>query len=329
MYSFSCNPEGPGFIRVRDEFVRPTQYGEKILEEEKTLRNGRTVIERRAFVQSSMDDNPFLDESYELQFDGMSEVERKKNVEGDWDVNDSNFFTKYNYKVHKIDDMSEVIKDYNKEYNNNREYPQHWKCYASMDWGFHPDPGVLQIHLVGDNKQVTRWSFKWNNKSITEVATYIRELEAKYNFKIEILILPWDMDKTDNNYSDNKGRVIGETKRAVLNYYGFHTVTERLPRKDGWDKCHDLMSLRNAQEEPIWYVHSDCHDLTTQFETLARDNSKYFDIREGQFDHDADAYRGWAVFQSKHIYTKFTVKKEVSWREMIVKSTRRQIDKGY
>lgn len=321
----SVNPEGNGFIRVRDQFVRPTNYGKKVLERVKTLRNGVQVIRRRAFIQAKMEDNKFLNEDYELQFEGMSEAERLKNVEGNWDVSDSNFFRKFKSAKfakggHIIDDINEILNAEEREYvEPGQEFPNWFKCFGSLDWGFYPDYAALAVWYVGGNHVVKRYELLWNNLAINEAAQKILKLQEEYNFKMETLFVPHDMARAGELYQNSKGEVLGDTKEKVLAAYGIRTIVTRGERAEGWDKVHQLQAEMNSDGTPLFKIHSSCVKTIAQYQTLARDHIKYKDIRNGQEDHCADSDRYFAVPYSRFLNQDRAVVIELSHRDKLIK----------
>ncbi len=319
LYFFSCNPEGPGFIRVRDEFVRPTDYGQQIVETEKLLGSGKTVIRRKAFVQSKMKDNKYLNDDYEIQFSGMTDVERAKNVDGNWEVSDSNFFINFDEEMHGIKDANEILtKEQQDDVLNGQDFPSYWKCYGGLDWGFYPDYCALSVYFLGDSNVVKRYEFKWWRKSITEAAGWIIELEKKYNFHMEILAIPHDMAKAGEKYRNTKGEFLGETKEKVLKHYGIRTAVTRLSRADGWDKVHDLMYFKDDKGKPVWRIYKNCKMSISQFQTLSRDETKFNDIKEGQEDHFADSDRYFAILYSVHINPTKKIKEHKTHRQRVI-----------
>jgi hypothetical protein len=309
----------PGFIRVRDEFVRPTKYGKLIVEETYTLKSGKEVIRRKAFVQSKMSDNKYLNDDYELQFSGMSDVDIAKNVDGDWEVSDSNFFINFDENIHCIDDIKDILNNEQiSDIQEGYEFPSYWRCYGALDWGFYPDYAALSVYFLGDSNVVKRYEFRWWKKSITAAAEYILELQEKYNFKMKVMAIPHDMARKGETYTNSKGEVLGQTKEKVLHFYGIKTAVTRLTRPEGWDKVHDLMYFKDENGDPVWRMYSSCKMSKSQFQTLSRDENKFNDIREGQEDHFADSDRYFAIMYVAHINPRKKLKEIKTHRQQVI-----------
>jgi hypothetical protein len=318
---FTANPEGSGFIRVRDEYVRPTKYGKIIVDKIETLRSGKTHTRRIAFVQANMSDNKYLNDDYELQFSGMTDAEIAKNVDGDWEISDSNFFRHFDYDIHVLKDITELYEE--NELDSipfDMEFPTYWKCYGALDWGYYPDYAALSVYFVGDNNVVKRREFKWNSKTITQAAEYILELQVKHNFKMRMMAIPHDMAKQGETYINTKGEFLGETKEKVLKHYGIPTLVTRSSREDGWEKVHDLMYFKKDNGKPIWRVHHSCKMSIAQFQTLSRDEHKTQDITNGQEDHFADSDRYFAVMYNRYISHTKKLQSQMSFRDRVIAS---------
>lgn len=321
IYFFSCNPEGPGFIRVRDEFVRPTKYGKIIVDKVETLKSGKTTIRRRAFVQANMSDNKYLNDDYELQFSGMTEAEIAKNVDGNWEISDSNFFRHFDFNAHVLEDLNELYEDSQlASIDTGDEFPSYWKSYGGLDWGYYPDYAALSVYFIGDGNVVKRYEFKWHSKTITEAAEHILELQRKYNFKLKMLAIPHDMAKQGEKYFNSKNEFLGETKEKVLNRYGIHTLVTRSSREDGWEKVHDLMYFKKPDGKPIWRIHKSCVMSISQFQTLSRDEHKTEDITDGQEDHFADSDRYFAVMYNRFISHTKRLQEKKSFRDRVIEN---------
>lgn len=318
-YRASVNPEGPGFIRVRDTYVYPTDYGKKVVEEKLTKNNGQVVIRRKAFIQALMIDNQYLNDDYEFQFKDMTKEERAKNVDGNWDVSDTNFFRKFRESIHTFENVEDLLTNEQKSYvKDGFEFPEYFECYGALDWGFYPDYAALGIWFMGDDLVVKRFEFIWQNKAINQASLYILELQEKYNFKMKALAIPHDMAKKGENYQNTKGEIIGFTKENVLNHYGIPTVVTTGRREDGWDKVHQLQAERNEDGSPLVRYHKSCIKTISGYQTLSRDPIKYKDIRDGQEDHCADSDRYLAVMYSKYLNTRKKIIQEKSWRQKLI-----------
>lgn len=116
----TANPGGPGHGAVRKRFIDPTNYGTKIIKDER----GRTV----RFIPSRMEDNPHLNPEYERDLLALPEVMRQALREGNWDVFAGAMFPELNHDRHTV---APVI------------IPPSWRRYNGVDWGYAKPWAVL------------------------------------------------------------------------------------------------------------------------------------------------------------------------------------------
>jgi hypothetical protein len=286
-----------------------------------------------------MEDNEYLNMGYELQFRDMDEAERLKNVEGNWDVSQSNFFRKFDKKIHVIHDVKkELLDDEQLEHvKEGKEFPYYFEVYGALDWGFYPDYASLGIWFVGDEIVHKRYQVNFNGKyivempdedgklvekgtmAINEASKFIKYLETKYDIEFKAIAIPHDMAMKGEKYMNSKGEIIGETKETVMRFYGLNTVVTRGSRSDGWDMIHKLQADKTIEGKPLVTYHASCVETISEYQTLARDEKKWVDIKDGQIDHDADSDRYFANMYTRFLNKKHKVKVEESFREKMFK----------
>ncbi len=118
----SANPGGRHSQWVKDRFIK-TCPPNTIVSSEVTLRDGRKKQTTRAFIPSSLKDNPYLDRdgAYEANLRTMSAYRQKMYLDGDWDaVAGSHFAHVWNKDLHAI--PSFPISDA-------------WEVKMGIDWG--------------------------------------------------------------------------------------------------------------------------------------------------------------------------------------------------
>ncbi|MGH3779620.1 MAG: terminase large subunit domain-containing protein [Pseudonocardiaceae bacterium] len=125
----SANPGGPGHGSVRKRFIDSTNYGTRIIHDER----GRTV----RFIPSRMEDNPHLNPEYEQDLMALPEVMRQALREGNWDVFAGAMFPELNHDRHVVAPM---------------ELPASWRRYNGIDWGYTKPWAVLWAALDEDGR---------------------------------------------------------------------------------------------------------------------------------------------------------------------------------
>jgi len=116
----TANPGGPGHGAVRKRFIDATNYGTKVIRDERA----RTV----RFIPSRMEDNPHLNPEYERDLLALPEVMRQALREGNWDVFAGAMFPELNHDRHVVHPVL---------------LPASWRRYIAVDWGYAKPWAVL------------------------------------------------------------------------------------------------------------------------------------------------------------------------------------------
>ena len=136
----SSNPGGVGGWWIKKMFVDPVLPGEPFyatdIDTGDVLKFGRyhekagEPLFQRKFIPARLTDNPYLAESgeYEAMLSSLPEVERKRLLDGDWDVAEGAAFPEFNKIIH-------VIEPY--------ELPNNWIRIRSADYGYSSPSCVL------------------------------------------------------------------------------------------------------------------------------------------------------------------------------------------
>lgn len=118
----TANPGGRHAQWVKDHFIK-TCPPNKIVSQEIALRDGRKRTVTRAFIPSSLKDNPYLDRDgqYEANLRTLPEHMQKMYLNGDWDAVAGAFF------AHVLNAEVHFIKSF--------PIPDSWEIKGGMDWG--------------------------------------------------------------------------------------------------------------------------------------------------------------------------------------------------
>ncbi len=132
----SANPGGQGGWWIKKMFIDPvppnTPFWAVDPETGRTLTNPRTQqpLFQRKFIPARLTDNPYLAESgeYESMLLSLPEVERRRLLEGDWDVAEGAAFYEFDRSVHVVEPF---------------EVPFSWPRIRAMDYGYSSPSCVL------------------------------------------------------------------------------------------------------------------------------------------------------------------------------------------
>ena len=109
----ATNPGGPGHTAVKDRYIKPTNYGEKVVIDQRN----REV----RFIPSRLSDNPHVNPEYASDLLALPEKLRAAYLDGDWDVFAGQMFPEWSRDRHVVAP---------------RELPVSWRRYAGIDWGY-------------------------------------------------------------------------------------------------------------------------------------------------------------------------------------------------
>jgi hypothetical protein len=107
------NPGGAGHGAVKTRYIKPTNYGAKVITDER----GRTV----RFIPSKLSDNPHVNPEYAQDLQALDGKLRAAFLDGDWDVFAGQMFPEVKRDRHVIEPIT---------------LPASWKRYNGLDWGF-------------------------------------------------------------------------------------------------------------------------------------------------------------------------------------------------
>ena len=115
----TTNPGGPGHTWVKDRYIDAGEWNKAFVFSED--RFGRKLTRR--FIPAALQDNPILweDGRYEATLQSMPEIDRRRLLEGDWDIIEGQAFPEFDRSLHVIDPY---------------KIPRVWKHFRGVDYGF-------------------------------------------------------------------------------------------------------------------------------------------------------------------------------------------------
>lgn len=131
----SANPGGAGHGDVKKKFIVPTNYGEKVVTDER----GRTI----RFIPSRLSDNPHVNPEYAADLKALPDKLRQAFLDGNWDVFGGQMFTELSRDRHVVQPFT---------------LPATWQRYCGIDWGYSPGAWAVLWAAVDENKRV--WIYR-------------------------------------------------------------------------------------------------------------------------------------------------------------------------
>lgn len=241
------------------------------------------------FIPAKMDDNRYLDDDYEAQFNDLPDWKRKQLVDGDWDTIPGAFFTCWNTKRH-------IIRPF--------RVPEYWTKFRAVDWGF-ATPFWIGEFAISDGEAI------------------INSAGEKHEYPKDAVICIWEWygSKGEKRIEDGsygfslKGlrqdpREVAQTvvnKRGTVDYsVGGHDMWQAdkgpspaekffkagmtiaqadYKREAGWQHMFSMIN------NDMFYSFDTCTALNSCIPTLETDPNKPEDIEKKGEDHPGDGCR--------------------------------------
>ena len=220
----------------------------------------------RKFVPARLTDNPYLmaDGQYEAMLRSLPEVERKRLLEGDWDVAEGAAFPEFSRSKHVVEHF---------------ELPTNWPRIRAADYGYASPSCVL-------------WgAIDWDNNIWIYRELYVKHLTAEQLAdKITEQLDPTPHYTVLDSSCWNKtgfGPSIAETMmRAGVRW----TPSDR-NRVQGKMEIHRRLADDPYTEEPRLRIFSSCQNIIKQLAGIPLSKSNSEDVDTKSEDHAYDALR--------------------------------------
>ena len=259
----TTNPGEPGHVWVKERYIDKAPWGQAFVFNKD--RFGRPLTRR--FIPAALADNPILwkDGRYEATLQSMPEIERRRLLEGDWDILEGQAFPEFEKAIH-------VIEPY--------RIPRVWKHFRGVDYGFSapacvlwgavdPTDGTLIIYRELYKKGLT-------GEALAEAITEAEKEDPPMGGVVDTAVF-------------NK---VGfqNTIGQALNSVGLKLIPANKDRKAGKVQIHERLSTRN-KDRPGVQIFSTCHNLIRELSTIPLKDNDPEDVDTHADDHAYDALR--------------------------------------
>ena len=275
----SANPGGVGGWWLKKMFVDPAVPNDSFwatdIDSGNILRygpnhpiNADQPLYQRRFIPARLTDNPFLRESgeYEAMLLSLPEVERRRLLEGDWDVADGAAFSEFDRSKHVVEPF---------------EVPYNWPRLRAADYGYSSPSCVLWGAVDWDGNI---WIYReLYDKGYTgeTLARIINALE-EHDPLMQISVLDgacWSKHGT--------GPSIAET--MIRN--GTRWIPADKNRIPGKIELHRRLAVDERTDEPKLKIFSTCTNLIRTLPTIPLSKTNSEDVDTKADDHAYDALR--------------------------------------
>ena len=275
----SANPGGIGGWWIKKMFIDPVPPNEPFwatdIDSGKVLlyginhpeRPGQPLFQRR-FIPARLTDNPHLAESgeYEAMLLSLPEVERRRLLEGDWDVADGAAFYEFDRSVHVVEPF---------------EVPYNWPRVRAADYGYSSPSCVLWGAVDWDNNF---WIYRELYKK-----GYTGETLAEMITALEYDDPPMSISVLDGSCWSKHGT--GPSIAETLTRNGVRFIPADKNRMAGKIELHRRLGFNERTGEPRLRIVSTCTNLIRTLPTLPLSKTNSEDVDTKAEDHAYDALR--------------------------------------
>ena len=275
----SANPGGVGGGWLKKMFVDPTIPNEPFwatdIDSGKVLRYGPNHPEhadeplyQRRFIPARLTDNPFLMESgeYEAMLLSLPEVERRRLLEGDWDVADGAAFSEFDRSVHVVEPF---------------EVPYNWPRLRAADYGYSSPSCVLWGAVDWDGNIFIYRELYDKGYTGETLARIINALEENDPL-MQISVLDgacWSKHGTGPSIAESMIR------------NGVRWIPADKNRIPGKIELHRRLAIDERTDEPKLKIFSTCTNLIRTLPTIPLSKTNSEDVDTKSDDHAYDALR--------------------------------------
>ena len=132
----------------------------------------------------------------------------------------------------------------------------------------------------------------------------ISEKSKNLGYYITGTLLPHDMFRGGDRYRDSSGRVIGEMKSEVFDYYGLNPIGVESGKgkvEMRYDKIHSATHLKLSDGTYKFRISRNVDSLIDEMNNAVYDDFNIGQIDKACLDHALDAYGLFLVFYSSDI----------------------------
>jgi len=289
----TSNPGNIGHSWVKKAFIDPAPWGkpfdavdpetgDTLVYPELTLnpitrqfvphpKAGQPLFKRR-FIPASLVDNPYLaaNGEYEAMLMSLPEAERKRLLEGDWDVNEGAAFPEWNRAIHVVEPF---------------EIPHSWRRFRACDYGYGSKSAVLWFAITPAEQLVVYRELYVSKVLAVDLAKMIEEIEDEDGF-VSYGIL----DSSLWHKRGDRGPVLADQlSRPYVKWRP--SDRSKGSRVAGKNELHRRLQVDPFYEEPRIVFFSTCTNTIAQLPTLPLDPDNPEDVYTKAEDHIYDALR--------------------------------------
>ncbi len=274
----TANPGGPGHDWVKKTYINPAPVSSPFWATDittgKVLRYPASHTEKpndplftRKFIPAKLSDNPYLLHSgeYEMMLLSLPELERKRLLEGDWDIAEGAAFSEFNRFHHVVDPF---------------ELPHGWYRVRAADYGFTSPSCILWGALDHDDNLWIYRELYIKRQNGDELGIKIREMEEGDPQPIVSVLDGASWNRTGT----------GLTVAELINKAGCRFIPADKNRIRGKLEIHKRLRVDPENGANI-KIFSNCVNLIRELTSIPLSKTNSEDVDTKASDHAYDALR--------------------------------------
>ena len=278
----TTNPGGPGHAWVKKMFIDPStpnksfwatdiETGNRLEYPKGHSREGEALFKRK-FIPASLFDNPYLADSgdYEAMLLSLPEDQRRRLLDGDWDVNEGAAFPEFNRKIH-------VIEPY--------DIPNGWAKFRACDYGYGSYTGVVWFAVAPDDQLVIYREMYCSKVTATDLADMILDAESG-----DGTIRYGVLDSSLWHKRGDTGPSLAE-QMIMKGCRWRPSDRSKGSRIAGKNELHRRLQVDEFTQEPRMVMFNNCTNLVSQLPSIPLDKRNPEDVDTNAEDHLYDALR--------------------------------------
>jgi hypothetical protein len=274
----TANPGGVGGWWVKKMYIDQGEHGRAFIPKDMESGNpyvypeghekaGQALYYRK-FVPAKLTDNPFLmkDGQYEAMLLSLPEVERKRLLEGDWDVAEGAAFPEFSKFTHTVEPF---------------EIPTNWVRIRAADYGYASPSCVLWAAIDWDNNIWVYRELYVKHFTAEQLAAKIIELE-EYDPEPYYAVL-------DSSCWNRTG--YGPSIAETMIRMGCRWTPSDRNRIAGKMEVHRRLGINEFTGEPTLKLFNTCTNINRQLAGIPLSKTNSEDVDTKAEDHAYDALR--------------------------------------
>ena len=280
----TTNPGGPGHHWVKKMFIDPAPYGKafdatdietgkRIVWPKGSAKAGQSLFQRR-FIPASLKDNPYLfeDGMYEANLLSLPEHQRKRLLEGDWDVAEGAAFTEFSRQDHVVEPF---------------DIPNNWLKFRACDYGYGSYSSVLWL-AVAPNGQVYVYDELYVSKVLAvDLADMVLERQIKKGYGVKYGVLD---SNAWHQRGDNSPSIADQMRNRGCSWRP--ADKGKGSRISGKNTVHRFLKKDEFLEKPLLQFFNNCVNIIAHLPSIPLDKNNPEDVDTNfVHDHTYDALR--------------------------------------